>query len=62
MQRLEYLTVAQAAEETGLSKASIYKAIKSGDLAKTAPNGCSRGWRIRRKTLDRWLAACETRG
>jgi excisionase family DNA binding protein len=41
--RLLMLTVAQAAEETGLSKVAIYKAIKSGRLSTTqTDNGQNR--------------------
>ena len=53
-----YYKVKELAELTGISRESIYAAIRSGELHATRPNGMRKCWRIAESEARRWLAAC----
>ena len=53
-----YHKVKELAELTGISRESIYAAIRSGELHATRPNGMRKCWRIAESEARRWLAAC----
>lgn len=53
-----YHKVKELAEMTGISRESIYAAIRSGELHATRPNGMRKCWRIAESEARRWLAAC----
>lgn len=50
-----YLSVAQACEETGLGRRTLYRAIERREMPVLLPNGCRRGMRIPESGLRRWL-------
>lgn len=53
-----YYRVRELSELTGISRESIYAAIRSGALHKTTPNGMRKCWRIAESEARRWLAEC----
>ena len=53
-----YYRVRELADLTGISRESIYAAIRSGALHKTTPNGMRKCWRISESEARRWLSAC----
>ena len=52
--RPEYLTVAQAADFAQVSPATVYRALRRGDLQCLRVN--DRQWRMRRQWVDEWLS------
>ena len=53
-----YYRVRELSDLTGISRESIYAAIRSGALHKTVPNGMRKCWRIAESEARRWLAEC----
>lgn len=53
----EYLTVPQAAKLTGLPMWLLYREHDRKNIEFDRLRGCSKGYRIRRSELERWLAA-----
>ena len=53
-----YYRVRELSDLTGISRDSIYAAIRSGALHKTTPNGMRKCWRISESEARRWLAEC----
>lgn len=49
--------VATLAKESGIPARSLYAAIERGEIKALRPNGCKRGWRIRRDEFARWVAS-----
>ena len=49
--------VATLAKEVAIPPKAIYRAIEAGELKAFRPNGCRRGWRIRRDEFARWVAS-----
>lgn len=47
--------VATLAKEVAIPPKAIYRAIEEGELKAFRPNGCRRGWRIRRDEFQRWV-------
>ena len=47
--------VATLAKEVAIPPKAIYRAIEEGELKAFRPNGCRRGWRIRRDEFERWV-------
>ena len=52
----EWMTVAQAADALGVAVRTAYAYIERGGLRAVRPRGRSRGWRVRRDELTRWMA------
>lgn len=52
----EWMTVAQAADALGVAVRTAYGYIERGGLRAVRPRGRSRGWRVRRDELTRWMA------
>lgn len=50
-----YYTIPQLEERTGISRRTIYGAIKRGEIQTFMPNGLNRGWRIAEGEFRRWL-------
>lgn len=55
------MSVSELSEASGVPRRTIYDAIERGELARFAPNGCSRGWRVRASEFARWVQAREAR-
>lgn len=54
----EFLRISEAAKAFNLTEGSIRRAIARGDLPYVCPNGQTRGWRVEREALLRWLRSC----
>jgi excisionase family DNA binding protein len=54
LQRADFLTVREVAESLRVSSMTVYRLIKSGELACTR---VGKGYRIRPADLDRYLGA-----
>lgn len=52
----DYLTVKQTAELLGISERSVYKAVERGTLRAVVRRGYTRGYRINKAEVDRWLS------
>lgn len=48
--------VAIPPKEVAIPPKAIYRAIEEVELKAFRPNGCRRGWRIRRDVFMRWVA------
>lgn len=48
-------TIATLAKESGIPARAIYTALERHEVKALRPNGCKRGWRIRRGEFERWI-------
>lgn len=55
MEPKEWLTVKQTAELLGMSERSVYEAVERGSLRAIVRRGYSKGYRINRQEVDRWM-------
>ena len=56
MEPKDFLTVKETAELLGMSPRSVYDAVESGTLRAIVRRGYSKGYRISRAEVDRWLS------
>lgn len=56
METSEYMTVKETAELLGMSVRSVYDAVERGTLRAIVRRGYSKGYRISRQEVDRWLS------
>lgn len=52
---MDYMTVKEAAELLGMSTRSVYAAIERGELHAVVRRGYTKGYRISRQEVDRWM-------
>ena len=55
----EWLTVKQAAQLAGRSLSVIYDAARRGEVEARIPHGVSRGMRLSRSSVERWMVGRE---
>lgn len=48
-------TVAEAAEEWGVSTATLYREIKSGNLRAKKRRGTKKGYRLTAELMEEWI-------
>lgn len=51
----DLMTVAEAAGALGVTVRTAYAYIERGELRAVRPRGRSRGWRVRRDEIERWM-------
>ena len=56
MEPKDFLTVKETAELLGMSPRSVYDAVERGALRAIVRRGYSKGYRISRAEVDRWLS------
>lgn len=56
METSEYMTVKETAELLGMSVRSVYDEVERGTLRAIVRRGYSKGYRISRQEVDRWLS------
>ena len=54
--RLGYMTVDQLAETLRISRTSVYRMLKSGELPGAMRLGGAGSWRIDRDKIEKWIA------
>lgn len=54
-ERPPLLTVAQAAEELGVPKSSLYAEIRNGRLEAKVRRGTTRGYLLTKEALEKWM-------
>lgn len=52
----EWMSVARAAEILGVSEWVLYHEHKAGRLRFLVRRGCSKGYRVSRREIERWMA------
>lgn len=52
---MDYMTVKETAELLGMSQRSVYAAIERGELRALVRRGYSKGYRISREEVERWM-------
>lgn len=59
LSRCETMSMAEAAEWTGIPIRTLYARVEDGSLAAFVPSGKRRGVRVRAQTLARWMEGME---